>query len=516
MAFILQLAFAALASLIFAALRLYRWRKEVKSFGLPSPAGGNYFLGDLVTIGKHFARLGQDANFNYVVDAMGADLGNPKMYILDMVPSLTRSMIIIRDPAIAETLTKASPTFPYSVTKSPTMQDIHPVVGRSSIISTEGEAWKALRKRFNPGFQPQYLQSLLPLMMPHIKIFDQKLQKLAESGEVASMSNLLTALTYDIITQVTIDEDMHAQDPEKTTLLIKSFQKTLITFKGYEIWDFWPRVRARRWYWSRILDREVEKLIRKKFNERGDKKDRSVISLSFAGIDELTPEVMVQTRDQLKTFLFAGHDTTASTLQWCYFYIWKHPEFGKAVRAELQDIFGAASFEEIAAVIVNEPDRVIPRLVLLSALIKEALRLHPAASTVRVAPKGSNYTITSDGKTYPVDNVVLFVNHFTLHRNAEVWGSTANEFDPYRFIEGSPSYREIPAGGFRPFERGPRNCIGQELSLLEAKVILATTISKYDFTKIGLDGITEREVYDSAMITSRPVDGMAMKISLRK
>ena len=55
---------------------------------------------------------------------------------------------------------------------------------------------------------------------------------------------------------------------------------------------------------------------------------------------------------------------------------------------------------------MNETDRVLPRLVLLSALIKEALRLHPAAATVRVAPKGTNYTISLDGKTFPVDEVV--------------------------------------------------------------------------------------------------------------
>src|SRR5690606_14632488 len=58
-------------------------------------------------------------------------------------------------------------------------------------------------------------------------------------------------------------------------------------------------------------------------------------------------------------------------------------------------------------------------------------------------------------------SVRLYINHFMFHRNAETWGPNANEFDPYRFIEGSPSYREIPVGGYRPFERGPRNCIGQ-------------------------------------------------------
>jgi hypothetical protein len=93
---------------------------------------------------------------------------------------------------------------------------------------------------------------------------------------------------------------------------------------------------------------------------------------------------------------------------------------------------------------------------------------------------------------------MLYVNHFLIQRDPKFYGETANEFVPERWLgdtdttgtrkdeEGSQAgASQIPISAWRPFERGPRNCIGQELAKLEARVILACVMRRYDFVKVG-------------------------------
>lgn len=83
------------------------------------------------------------------------------------------------------------------------------------------------------------------------------------------------------------------------------------------------------------------------------------------------------------------------------------------------------------------------------------------------------------GEGYPTEGYILWVIHYALHRNPAVWGDSAEVFDPTRFLPQNES--RLPENGWRPFERGSRNCIGQELALLEAKIILALTVRSFDF-----------------------------------
>ncbi|KAJ3579316.1 hypothetical protein NPX13_g1249 [Xylaria arbuscula] len=125
-----------------------------------------------------------------------------------------------------------------------------------------------------------------------------------------------------------------------------------------------------------------------------------------------------------------------------------------------------------------------------------------------------------------------------MHRDPDVYGDNAETFVPERWL-GGDSGSKIPASAWRPFERGPRNCIGQEFANIEARVIIAHIARRYDFTKVGLGAILRdgegrpvmdddtpsggssgggrykltAPLYKTRQVTAKPVDGMKVKVT---
>lgn len=229
--------------------------------------------------------------------------------------------------------------------------------------------------------------------------------------------------------------------------------------------------------------------------------DRSVLALALKDIDVMTPRILQSISDQVKTFLFAGHDTTAILLQRLFYALSLHPQCLAKIRAEHDTIFGNKDPREV---FLADPDETMKALVYTSACIKEALRLWPPAGSARMSHNGLKIR-TSSGDDVCLDKTVIYLCHHIIHRDPKVYGDTANDFVPERWtgdtstsavVEENGSANgasKIPVSSWRPFERGPRNCIGQELANLEARVILACTLRRYDFVKVGLGEVETDE-----------------------
>jgi len=82
----------------------------------------------------------------------------------------------------------------------------------------------------------------------------------------------------------------------------------------------------------------------------------------------------------------------------------------------------------------------------------------------------------------------VWIVHYAIHRDPRIWGESADEFDPSRFLPENEA--KLPENAWRPFEKGARNCIGQELALLEARIVLAVTVRSFDF-RPALDSLDE-------------------------
>jgi cytochrome P450 len=181
---------------------------------------------------------------------------------------------------------------------------------------------------------------------------------------------------------------------------------------------------------------------------------------------------------QIKIFIFAGHDTTSSATVFTYDLLSKHPEALARVRAEHDAVFGPKP-EDAGSLLASKP-QLLNQLPFTLAAIKEALRIYPTVAALRVGQP--NFSLISEsGQRFPTDGVMLLGDHYGVHHNPSVWPE-ADKYLPERWLvdEGDPLYP--PKNAWRPFERGPRACIGMELAITEIKIILAMTIRSFDIT----------------------------------
>lgn len=216
---------------------------------------------------------------------------------------------------------------------------------------------------------------------------------------------------------------------------------------------------------------------------------RTILALSLQEIESLTPQMMEETCDQLKTFLFAGHDTTSTTIIWSIYELFRTPHALKAVRDELDSLFGpgtgvrgSASVQE--KLLARDGGEVLHRMTYISAVIKEVLRLHPPAGSIRISKPETGFVVNTPQGEYNLDGNWIYLNHSIIHRDRAVFGETADDFVPERWLQSGGTV--CPPSAWRPFERGPRSCIGMELANIEARIIISMLVRRYDFIKVGL------------------------------
>lgn len=415
-----------------------------------------------------------------------------------------------------------------------------------------------MRKAFNPGYAPAHLNSLLPLIVDRTKRFLARMEKQAETEEVFELEELTTNLTFDIIGAVSLNMDMKAQaEPQARHPLVHGYGNLLSMFNaGSAAAIPLPRPihKYKRNKIAKQVDLEVKKAVQKAFDDMKNKKDigdvtdgRSVVELALRDVDVLTPQKLQETADQVKTFMFAGHDTTATLLQNIFYMLSLHPKVQETLAKELDEVFGLdTSPDKIAEQLLQRGEEATRQLQYTSAIIKETLRVWPPAGSARIVPKEDAFTVTDPrtGEQVPLYGIV-YLCHWLIQRDEAVYGPTAKQWIPERWLgntdtsmdDGSTTEKtdgaSIPTSAWRPFERGPRNCIGQELANIEARVIIACTARHYRFEKVGIgekvwdengNGVlndlgvykTQTAMYAKHRVTSKPVDGMRGRLSFAR
>ncbi|RSS78660.1 cytochrome P450 [Streptomyces sp. WAC06614] len=172
-------------------------------------------------------------------------------------------------------------------------------------------------------------------------------------------------------------------------------------------------------------------------------------------------------RNQVITFLVAGHETTSGALSFALYYLLRHPEVLHRAQAEVDGLWG------------DDPDpepspEDVGRLVYVRQVLNEALRLWPTAA---VFDREARYDTDLAGRPMKAGERA-FVLTPMLHRDP-VWGDNVEAFDPDRFAPEAVAARSVHA--FKPFGTGERACIGRQFALHEAVMLLGLLVHRYRF-----------------------------------
>jgi cytochrome P450 len=448
------------------------------------------------------------------------------------------------------------------------------------MILVHGEEWRALRRRFNKGFAPQHLHSLAPLILEKTQIFVERLKTAAKNGAVFELQEYAQDLTTDIITMVCMERNFGAQTTpdgqgEKYRFGILTCSRALSAqaFKvgqGFNFAQYFDPIRpVLSWLNETTLDWRLYNFIQKQITQdnppnsnssasSSSKSARSIINLATDSLDP-TPALIRNTVSQIKSFLFAGQDTTATLIQWLLYELsmctniqpfdplYDHYRFlHKALVDEHDSVFGKGDpFSALTLLASKDDTALTSQLPITNAWVKETLRLHPPASTARWAkpppisednpPIEIPITNPSDGSTTTatINGLRVYICHWLIQRNPSIWATpnlASGEFDkyspylfnPHRFLDAQYMSR-IPVGAFRPFERGPRNCVGQSLATFEAVVVVCAVARGLVFEKAGGgSGLVlregeerEKEVLTTHRVTAVVGDGMRMRVKMR-
>ena len=464
--------------------RLYTKRFE-QFAGFPQHPP-SLLLGHLATVDEFIKKQPPKAHADMAFTAMHEALGRPPVMFVDLRPAAS-PMLIIGSYEAAEQLVKPSDRWPYTPPKAPQVwKHLEYLTGPKSIITARDEEWKTLRKRFNPGFATKNLMELLPSILEKASLFVNHLDTLARTGEEFELQNYATDLTFDIIGRVVLDTDMDAQKQQPTEFM-QVFRELIVTYSGEHLdlpWWYTPHVEWKRYCLHKRVRKSLRAMVRNRHAAGSQGGNSCILSMSLRDIDSLTPEFVDITCDQLTSFLFAGHDTTSTLMSWTFYELSRTPHALYSVRAELDDLFGPDTDPvAIRSKLLGPGGReLIHRMSYITAVIKETLRLWPPGATSRMTEPGDGLTIHTPNGEVCVDGLMIYQLHFIIQRDPRAFGDTADKFMPERWLHDTV---KIPAGAWRPFERGPRNCIGQELATIEARILIALTARRFDFTKVG-------------------------------
>ncbi|HKL54669.1 MAG TPA: cytochrome P450 [Roseovarius sp.] len=371
---------------------------------------------------------------------------------------------MVMDPgAIRHMLLERLDDYPKSVV---TKNLLRPAIGESLFIA-EGAHWRWQRRAAAPVFSHRNVMNLAPIMAAAA---ERSCARIAAAGPRAiDMAEDMVRTTFDVIADVTFSGDgtFDADAVHKgiDAYISEAGKVSLFDLLGFPDWVPRPgrmmsgnAVRQMKG----VADAAVEAR-----RARGPDGVPDLLDLLLEGEDPETRRRMntAELRDNLLTFIVAGHETTALTLGWALYLCAFDQEVQDRARAEAQALLQgrAAAGEDVAD------------LPFIRMIIDEALRLYPPAAMVSRTAMADDTLCGREVKRG--DTVIIPI--YALHRNHLLW-EEPDAFRPERFSDR----KAIDRYAYLPFGDGPRICIGASFAIQEAVIVLATLLSRFRFTPV--------------------------------
>ncbi len=392
---------------------------------------------------------------------------------------------MVMDPgAIRHMLLENIDNYPKSLV---TKNLLRPAIGDSLFIA-EGAHWRWQRRTAAPVFSHRNVMNLAPVMTAAA---ERSADRIAGAGNRAvNVAADMVRTTFDVIADVTFSGDgtFDADGVHRgiDAYIAEAGKISLLDVLGAPDWV--PR--PGRLIFSRTAVRDMRRIADEAIEARrarGPDGVPDLLDLLLEGEDPETRRQMntAELRDNLLTFIVAGHETTALTLAWALYLCAFDPSVQARARSEIFQVLGtrdAVTGEDVA------------NLPFVRMIIDEALRLYPPAGVVSRTALAHDTLCGREVK--PGDTVMIPI--YALHRSHLLWDAP-DTFRPERFADR----KAIDRYAYLPFGDGPRICIGPSFALQEAVIILGTLLARFRFTLVA--GKTPDPVM---ILTLRPQGGV--------
>ncbi|GGO63022.1 Cytochrome P450 [Roseovarius pacificus] len=423
-----------------------------------------------------------------------ASLQTSRRNVLGIIPEIaTRQPMVsgrtgkrwhmVMDPeAIRRMLLEQLDIYPKSLV---TKNLLRPAIGDSLFIA-EGAHWRWQRRAAAPVFSHRNVMNLGPVMTAAA---ERSCERIAAAGPRAiDMAADMVRTTFDVIADVTFSGDgsfdAGAVHNAINDYIGEAGKISLFDILGFPDWVPRPgRIMSGGAVnqMKRIADQAVEAR-----RARGPQGVPDLLDLLLDGEDPETERRMntAELRDNLLTFIVAGHETTALSLGWALYLCAFDQQVQDRARTQAQEVLQGRA--------ATAGD--IEHLPLIRQIIDEALRLYPPAGIISRTAMAEDTLCGRE--VHKRDTVMIPI--YALHRNHLLWDDP-DAFRPERFADR----KAIPRYAFLPFGDGPRICIGASFAIQEAVIVLATLLSRFRFTPVA-----GRDPDPVMILTLRPEGGV--------
>ncbi|XP_055355253.1 cytochrome P450 4V2-like [Paramacrobiotus metropolitanus] len=396
----------------------------------------------------------------------------------------------------------------------------------SGLLTSSGEKWRSRRKFLTPAFHFHILNDFLEVFYEQSVVLVQQLT--ARAGAEADAFDIypfITRCTLDIISETAMGKKINAQTNSESEYVKAVYSVSDIIFdrmiRPTMIWDpiFYTLGRGQQFKRDlKTLHDFTDRVIEERRSGGGDQRRSSAQPTPPAGGGKRGPRMAfldsllqartedgqlldnASIREEVDTFMFEGHDTTAAAANFAVYLLGGHPDVQEKARQEVDAVFGRSTRCPTVEDLKSLP--------YLEKVIKETLRLFPSVPFIT---RKVNEDFHIGEHLIPAGSSIL-VYIYAMHRDEDVFPEP-HKFDPDRFDTAGEGGGDAFSTAFDyvPFSAGPRNCIGQRFALMEEKTILSTLLRHFTVESlVPLEDFTVQ-----GQLITRPVQGVRVRLHKR-
>ncbi|XP_065847159.1 cytochrome P450 714C2-like [Euphorbia lathyris] len=348
-----------------------------------------------------------------------------------------------------------------------------PLLGHG-ILTSNGNLWSHQRKILAPQLYMDKVKGMVKLIAESsMSLVDSWKSRIEKEGGISSdfkIDDGLRSFSGDVISRACFGSSY--SKGEMIFLKLRSLQESMSNKSlstGIPVLRHVP-TKSNREIWA--LEKEIRHLILGVAKERreGSIYDDDLLQMVVEGAKNSSFSQEEMERfivDNCKNIYLAGYETTAVSATWTLMLLAANQEWQARVRADVVEICGD-----------RIPDYdMLRKMKQLNMVIQESLRLYPPVTVIsREALNDMKLGNIKVPKGLNVWTLVL-----PLHTDPDIWGEDSYKFNPERFENGISRACKYPFM-YMPFGVGPRICLGQNLAMVELKILIALILTNFSFS----------------------------------